>query len=39
MRCTKYISCSTLADRLIHSDAAELNVNNLSGMKLLEANY
>lgn len=29
----------TLADGLIHSDVAELNVNNLSGMKLLEGNY
>lgn len=29
----------TLSDGLIHSDVAKLNVNNLSGMKLLEANY
>lgn len=29
----------TLSDGLIHCDAAELNVNNLSGMKLLEGNY
>lgn len=29
----------TLSDGLIHSDVAELNVNNLSGMKLLEGNY
>lgn len=29
----------TLSDGLIHSDGGELNVNNLSGMKLLEGNY
>lgn len=29
----------TLSDGLIHSDVAKLNVNNLSGMKLLEGNY
>lgn len=29
----------TLPDGLIHSDVAKLNVNNLSGMKLLEGNY
>lgn len=29
----------TLSDGLIHSDVAELNVNNLSGMKLLRGNY
>ena len=29
----------TLSDGSIHFDVAELNVNNLSGMKLLERNY